>query len=347
MNPAYSPLGFEKLFEEAGMSYGAAPGRDIEQVDWMHSRGLMTQNSRVMDVGCYDGRFLRSIPFEVERIGIDADRLALDRASSLDPDGLYVCSFFEDLDSDAFGKLDLITLIHVIEHVVDPKAVLSSLRKLCSRSTRLVLETPVIERATDFANDINGHFSVQHLTHFSRSSLERLIQESRFEIGEWYDHPDYNGSRLVLVPADSAHVMPADSVRPDDLVMESIHLFKYLSSWNLATSRALAKLAEGINCAESIVIWGAGMHTELLFYRAGAFWNGRDVRLVDGDPLKVGKSWRGIQVESTSAILESNWETTKLVISSFASTEAVYSAAVEMGVPESRIVRLYSDISHY
>lgn len=94
MNPADSPAGFEVLFEEAGMSYGAAPGRDVEQVHWMRSRGLLAQDFKVMDVGCYDGRFLRSIPFEVERIGVDAARGALERASSTDPNGQYVNSHY-------------------------------------------------------------------------------------------------------------------------------------------------------------------------------------------------------------------------------------------------------------
>lgn len=347
MDPAYSPAGFEVLFEEAGMSYGAAPGRDVEQVHWLHSRGLLARNFKVMDVGCYDGRFLRSIPFEVGRIGVDADRGALERAARLDPEGHYVNSFFEQLDSEDFGQLDLITLIHVIEHVIDPKAVLATLWKLCSSSTRLVLETPIIERAADFANDINGHFSVQHLTHFSRSSLERLIRDSRFEIIEWFDHPEYNGSRLVLSAKEGGKSSPNNKQHRGEFLRESIHLFRYLSSWHEATEQALAALHEGIDDAQNLVVWGAGMHTEILSYRAGAFWSGKGIRLVDGDPLKIGKSWRGILIEPQSIVSEIDWDSTKLIISSFASTESISAHAIRMGVPERQIVRLYTGISHY
>jgi hypothetical protein len=106
-------------------------------------------------------------------------------------------------------------------------------------------------------------------------------------------------------------------------------------------------LLEGIEESPNLLIWGAGMHTEILRYRAGNFCNFKGFRLVDGDPLKVGKSWRGTLIESQSIISEIDWDSTKLVISSFASTEIISAQAVALGVPESQIVKLYSGISHY
>jgi len=63
--------------------------------------------------------------------------------------------------------------------------------------------------------------------------------------------------------------------------------------------------------------------------------------------LKIGKSWRGILIEPPSIVSEIDWDSTKLVISSFASTESISAHAIRMGVPERQIVRLYTGISHY
>lgn len=58
LNPCYSNYGFRVLFAEAGQSYGSTEGRPQEQIDWLSVRGLLNDDSSLLDVGCYDGSFL-------------------------------------------------------------------------------------------------------------------------------------------------------------------------------------------------------------------------------------------------------------------------------------------------
>jgi len=60
MNPAYTEEGLRVLFKDAGMSYGASEGREQEQFRWLKDTGLASEIRTVLDVGCFDGRLLRT-----------------------------------------------------------------------------------------------------------------------------------------------------------------------------------------------------------------------------------------------------------------------------------------------
>jgi hypothetical protein len=98
-----------------------------------------------------------------------------------------------------------------------------------------------------------------------------------------------------------------------------------------------------------VVVWGSGTHTELLYHLTPLFRSdaGRRFALVDADPIKQGTTWRGIAVHPPGAIQSVRWTDARLVISSYGSQNAIADAAVEMGVPDDRVVRLYEYTSSY
>jgi len=349
MNPCYSEEGFDVLFAEAGESYGSAPGRNLEQTSWLQSRGLLADGYRLLDVGCFDGRFIASLPRGGLRIGVDADESAISSARLLDEESTFINAKFEELDTNSVGNLTLITMFHVIEHVVNPLEVLQTLRSLCDETTRLVLETPTLEGAIPRVGDLNGAFSVQHLTHFTKRSLSYLVHKAGFAIDEWEEAEDYNGARLVLSRqaerfAPSRVTVPASV---EELQEEGALLERYLILWEDAVRSVVARATEFNPNCERVVIWGAGMHTELLHQHAGIFWSHREVLLVDGDPKKVGQSWRGIEIQHPSILEELEWSSTQLIISVYGRTNEIYKAGVGLGVPPEKIVRLYDETASY
>ena len=57
LNPCYSEYGFDILFAEAGQSYGSLSEHTKEQIFWLKEHDLLNGNTRLLDVGCFDGVF--------------------------------------------------------------------------------------------------------------------------------------------------------------------------------------------------------------------------------------------------------------------------------------------------
>ena len=91
------------------------------------------------------------------------------------------------------------------------------------------------------------------------------------------------------------------------------------------------------------------MHLEFLYQVTSAFSRlpSRQLAVVDSDSLKQGKSWRGLHIHPPAAIAGTDWENTKLLVSSYGGQEDIARAAGELGVPNDRIVRLYDEVRVY
>jgi len=344
MNPAYTESGLVALFSQAGNSYGASQGRELEQLEWLQNLNLLDGVTAILDIGCYDGRFLRSFPSYIQRTGIDFDKTAIDSAVENDAHGRYFCGLVENSNPAQFGEIDLISLIHSIEHTANPRNLLQKLLAICHSKTIVYIETPIIELATLVDGDVNGFFSIQHMTHFSRNSLKKLAEDSGFRIVNWYEHTEYNAVRLILTPNSTQTVV---TKTPDQKQHDAIELHRYLESWHASIKLVLERLSEGLNGGEDLLIWGAGTHTELLFQHAGRFWAPFQTRIVDKDPQKIGRFFRGLKVEPVEIISQIDYANTRFLVSSYSATKEISQELTRAGVPESRIVRLYDVIRAY
>jgi len=89
-----------------------------------------------------------------------------------------------------------------------------------------VVEVPILENGK--TNDINGFFSVQHMTHFSRQSLANCFALGGWEVVEQIEQPDYNGCRVLAKPA-------AISGEPSEMLKansdDAIAAIDYLENW--------------------------------------------------------------------------------------------------------------------
>jgi SAM-dependent methyltransferase len=87
----------------------------------------LSPNNRVLDVGCFRGDFLSTLPSKFERFGIepnaDAAKLAMARGVSI------IGREASDELSDAAEKFGAIILMDVAEHFVDPAGVFRHLKK--------------------------------------------------------------------------------------------------------------------------------------------------------------------------------------------------------------------------
>src|SRR5205085_4323933 len=85
----------------------------------------------------------------------------------------------------AAEHFDVILMLNLIEHVPDPRAVLSKARDLLTREGRLFIKTPNFDAwdARLFRHrSWGGYHTPRHFVLFRRESLERLCRECGFEI---------------------------------------------------------------------------------------------------------------------------------------------------------------------
>ncbi len=337
-NPCYTPTGFQVLFDKAGCSYGHTAGRIGEQVTWLSERFPAAES--LMDVGCGNGDLLKALPQTLSRYGIDVDEQTLSNVAHDAPGINFTRCDFNGLES--LPQVDVITMFHVLEHLPDPDGFLAQLHSLSKHSVALVIEVPVVDRAAELQDrDIVGFFTVQHLTHFSKTSLKRLLAKNGWRIVHGEAMEGYNGWRVVAehgqIQADVGH-------DASGLVAARTYLDVWKNNVELVRRRI-----ENLHSARQIMIWGAGQHTEYLALLTRLFDLDASYVLVDSDPLKQGHHYHSLPVLSPEQIPEQAWcsDSFPIVISTYGGQESLLNVLQEKGVAESRIIALYDRTSRY
>ncbi len=331
-NPSYSELGLRIVLTEAGHSYGATAGREEKDIKALQARGLLRDGGSVLDVGCYDGRFLARFPETVHRVGVDIDRTAIDKGRQKFPNIEFICGDFETFRTAA--SPDLILMLHVLEHLPRPVRALQNLHANSHPSTILVIEVPVIELG--LTNDVNGYFSVLHLTHFSKQSFVNCLHAAGWQVQAVEEKSDYNGFVAFAVPGP---VVPP--VR-DNLAPTLV--YSYLSYWYDSLKKIETRL-QRLKQARRCALWGTGIHLEFLYQLTTIFRADCQYTLVDMDPLKQGKTWRGLPIQDPKLLSSETWtDSDAFIASSYQHHDAIVKSAREFGVPEHCIVPLYDYI---
>ncbi len=150
---------------------------------------------RVLDAGCGDGAFARALAEHGAQVsGVDVSHEAIRRARrATTPAGSQTRPELQVVPEGMplpFGEdaFDVVWAGEVLEHVVDPVAWLSDVRRVLRWGGRLILTTPYHGRVTTVllglrAGAFDAHFDprADHLRFFSRRTLAALLQDAGFE----------------------------------------------------------------------------------------------------------------------------------------------------------------------
>lgn len=343
MNPCYSEYGFELLFAEAGQSYGSLSEHTSEQISWLFEYDLLKENTKILDVGCFDGGFLAKLPPNISKVGVDIDQPAIQRGKQnfASHNIKFYHGDFETFNYDEEPP-DTITMYHVLEHLPRPVKVLEKLREISKKDTKLVVEVPVLENGN--TNDIHGFFSVQHTTHFSRASLRNCLLKAGWKIKSDFQTKDYNGYRVLAEPTTGDSSYEICNAEINDWT----DIFDSLTSLHKSIYDVEQKI-KSLDSFDKLVIWGAGAHTEYIYQLTSLFHGAKtqEYLIVDSDKLKQGKTWRGIDIHDPTILKSLDWKNLKLIVSSYGSQDTVEKAALRLGIPESSIFKIYDSIRSY
>lgn len=132
--------------------------------------------SRVLEVGCFDGYILSKIKSSFNVFGCDPSPGALiGRKKGLNIER----SFFS---KDTFGRktFDIIIARHIIEHILNLDNFLKNITSKLSQNGKLILEIPNINFF--LKRGLPSVFSLQHIQYFNHSSIEKLLANNNFKI---------------------------------------------------------------------------------------------------------------------------------------------------------------------
>ncbi len=172
------------------------------------SAALLEEHSarpgRLLDVGCGYGFFLKTMAergWQVEGIEISATG----RGYASHTLGLEVSAQPLPRLDWAEAQFDVITLFYVIEHVAEPRAVLTEVRRLLRPGGLVLLRwphsTPLVRLLRPWAQSLKLYQAPSHLFDFAPRTIARLLADLGFEgiqttIGGW-TQPDNRGARLA------------------------------------------------------------------------------------------------------------------------------------------------------
>ena len=141
------------------------------------SRYGLPERGRLLDVGCGNGAFLRVFSKVAPRgwslSGIDLNNKHIENLKRIEHfEELYTCDL-----SLVTGFYDMISMIYVLEHVVDPKVYIKNVRNKLNPNGYLLVEVP------DYYQNPFDLLIADHCTHFTFQSLTTFLERSGFEGG--------------------------------------------------------------------------------------------------------------------------------------------------------------------
>lgn len=183
----------QKLFPEQVERYRAV-AESIERA-LLRAHGSF-EKARLLDFGSYDGSFMSWLKLftrwgsRVSFFGYDITLMDIPRGAQ----------FFNSLATLARTekRFDVITLNHVLEHLLDPVETLTDLRKrFLKEGGSIIIEVPDISyvRKGDFSP-----FHIQHVSYFTPQTLARACNKAGLAVDEVRTFQNYDCGRDPLYP---------------------------------------------------------------------------------------------------------------------------------------------------
>ncbi len=140
----------------------------------MHLNNRITKIGRCLDIGCSTGTLLSLLQdmFDCEAIGVELNSAFREYTTS---SGLNVVEDIKDVE----GKFDLITLIHVLEHLTKPLEMLETISGLLNDDGCLIVEVPVPKAKGD--DGVEYGFNLAHPLAFVNMTLFRMLAKAGFK----------------------------------------------------------------------------------------------------------------------------------------------------------------------
>ena len=177
----------QAVFDQAT---GAAMSRSTRLLAALRGEVELPVTGRMLDVGCGNGAMLRAFSQAMPGWSLAGTELGDKYRGTIESiagvERLYTCSPWE-----VSGEFDVISMIHVLEHIPHPEAYLKQLLTKLRPGGLLIVELP---------HHVANPFELliaDHCTHFAADTAATLLQRSGFDVLQAAD--DWVPKELTLV----------------------------------------------------------------------------------------------------------------------------------------------------
>ncbi len=254
---------------------GAAASRSSRLLAALRNAVDLPAKGRMLDVGCGNGAMLRAFSQTLTcwslagtEIG-DKYRPTIENITGVEQ--LYTCQPWV-----VPGEFDVITMIHVLEHIPHPEAYLKRLETKLRPGGLLIVELP---------HHVANPFELliaDHCTHFAADTAAALLERAGFEVMQTAE--DWVPKELTLV-ARRPLATAAVTTEKCFSVVESNWGDRVMS--RLAWLKEISTSAGKLSAEREIGLFGTSIAGTWLF----AELEGRAGFFVDEDPHRIGTRW--------------------------------------------------------
>jgi len=182
----YNSLNYRKQFQEStmsGQSFAQARYRQLKNIINDYAPSLLTNsNRRFLDIGCGTGDLLDVAASDGWEItGTEISPLAVQQTNTTLKNNILFGDIFSlDLPKNHY---DVITIYHVIEHLLSPVEILTKVKELLMPGGIVFMETPNIKSIGAKVKGKNWSHIIppEHITYFQPSSLRYTLNQAGFK----------------------------------------------------------------------------------------------------------------------------------------------------------------------
>jgi 2-polyprenyl-3-methyl-5-hydroxy-6-metoxy-1,4-benzoquinol methylase len=269
----------QAVFEQ---SSGLSASRSTKLLDTFQQLVNLATTGRMLDVGCGNGATIRAFGQVAPgwmKAGIEFDakyRFEVESIARTEP--LHLGSV-----ETVPGSFDVITMIHVLEHIVDPVSILNTLRGKLTPAGLILIAVP---------NHPANPFELliaDHRTHFTTDSLTQAFAAAGLEVVSMNE--DWIPKELSVVARPARAARPAAECA--DVAAARARVATSLA-WLGGTARRLRSLSSG----GPVGLFGTSIAGTWLAAEAG----NQFCFFVDEDPHRTGRTYLGKPVYAPADI---------------------------------------------
>ena len=181
----------------------------------------------VLDIGASTGAMMAAADLQgLRSYGIEPDRAMAEPLGRLHPQHFINGYFPQDLPA-AWPRFDLITLLDVIEHMVEPVPFLQSVKSALAPGGILLIQVPNFDSLLVQLNGPgNSNFCVGHWQHFTAKTLSAMLERAGFrtlELGNCISELD----RILAYPPEQVRATTMRLLGEEKTVETPAQLYAY------------------------------------------------------------------------------------------------------------------------
>ena len=231
----------------------------------------------------------------------------------------------------------VVSLIAVLEHVMDPREVIREAADLLDRDGLLYLVLPDAARFSDHVDAPYQQFSVEHINYFTAASLRNVLATAGLE-------PVVERATMVTASRDSSgpavealcrRVNRPPAIQTDLDGVADLH--RYVAASAAKEAGVLAKITELAIGQQPVYVWGTGTNA-LHLLASSRLAECNIVAFLDSNPHYAGRELAGRPVMVPREV--KNLDAPILVASAVSQT-AIATAARELFGPDVSLILMY------